>query len=133
MLKYCMEHDDIFAGVLSSAPCTAPGKDTDISTIEKIGARILGNLLPSFSVYNPINISTLTRDQNELLKYKSNPLVHSYISLSLAGEFTEFEQYFTDPKNLSKMKCPVLVVHGSQDRMTSPTASKRFVENLKVF
>ena len=67
-LKYCMEHDDIFAGVLSSAPCTAPGKDTDISTIEKIGARILGNLLPSFSVYNPINISTLTRDQNDLLK-----------------------------------------------------------------
>ena len=133
VLKYAMEHTDKFAGIISSAPCTAPGKDTDISGIEKAGARLLSKVLPSFCVYNPISIATLTRDKDELNKYKNSPLVHSYISLSLAGDFANFEPYFSNKANSDKIKSPLLVMHGSADRMTSPESSKRFVESQKVF
>ena len=110
-----------------------PESCDDISGLEKAGARLLSEVLPSFCVYNPISIATLTRDKDELNKYKSSPLVHSYISLSLAGDFANFEPYFSNKANFDKIKSPLLVMHGSADRMTSPEASKKFVENQKVY
>jgi alpha-beta hydrolase superfamily lysophospholipase len=88
---------------------------------------LVGPLMPSLILPNGLDPQYLSRDQEVIVKYQSDPLVHDrtsagfYLSGSRAGE-----------KAISRavdIKIPVLIMHGTADGLTSHEASKSCSEN----
>jgi acylglycerol lipase len=50
--------------------------------------------------------------------------------LNKARDLVLLEDFFKVPGNLKEFKLPILVLHGSSDRMTCPLASKRILNAI---
>jgi len=89
-------------------------------------AKLMAKLYPSFTQSNGLDIADLSRDSEVGKAYKADPLVHDQIS---AGLFIEVQRAGSQSIELAKhLKLPTLVVHGSNDKITSAAASQEFAE-----
>jgi len=86
--------------------------------------KFMSRIFPSMTQPNRLDASHLSRDEQVAELYQSDPLVHDRISASLFVGATESGEYAM--KNASTLKIPLLVMHGTDDRITSPQASERF-------
>jgi alpha-beta hydrolase superfamily lysophospholipase len=57
-------------------------------------------------------------------KYAKDPLVHGKISVGLFANAMNAGEYSL--KHAPELKIPTLLIHGSDDNLTSPQASKEF-------
>ena len=69
----------------------------------------------------------ISRDPDEVHKYASDPLVHEKISLKLYFEIVAAGEKAS--KSIYKINVPILVMHGSGDRITSFNTTEEFVMN----
>ncbi len=86
--------------------------------------KFMSRIFPSMTQPNSLDASHLSRDKQVAELYQSDPLVHDRISASLFVGAMESGEYAM--KNASTLKTPLLVMHGTDDRITSPQASERF-------
>lgn len=91
-------------------------------------AKFVSGFLPSLTQSNGLDIKHLTNDDAVNQAYKNDPLVHGKISTRM---FTEtFREGLWALENSHKNKIPLFIYHGSEDRITSPDASKAFAEKV---
>ncbi|SMD34255.1 Lysophospholipase, alpha-beta hydrolase superfamily [Reichenbachiella faecimaris] len=91
-------------------------------------AKFVSGFLPSLTQSNGLDVKHLTNDDAINQAYKKDPLVHDKISTKL---FTEcYREGLWALENSQKNKIPLLIFHGTEDRITSPDASKTFAENI---
>lgn len=89
--------------------------------------RFMLNILPSITLPSELDTSGISRDKNEVKRYQEDTLVHDKISpmysfpIFDAGEFAI--------ANAHKLRLPMLVCHGSGDKITSHKASEEFSNN----
>lgn len=89
--------------------------------------KIAASVYPSLSQPTGLDVTAISRDVNEVEKYKKDPLVHGKIT---AGFFAQIHPAAAWAlANAGSLKIPTLVVHGSMDRITSPEGSKQLAEN----
>jgi alpha-beta hydrolase superfamily lysophospholipase len=89
-------------------------------------AGLVKGIWPGFSEPNGLDANELSRDPVVAEDYRRDPLVHGRIT---AGAF--FALHTAAAWNLehaAELTMPVLVMHGSADRITSCTASRAFAE-----
>ncbi|MGI9543153.1 MAG: lysophospholipase [Cyclobacteriaceae bacterium] len=87
-------------------------------------AKLMAKIFPSFTQSNGLDIADLSRDPEVGKAYKNDPLVHDLIS---AGLFIEVQKAGIRAIELAgHLKLPTLVVHGSDDQITSSNASLEF-------
>ena len=85
-------------------------------------------LWPTLTLSNQLDINQISRDPLEVKAYKTDPLNHNKISLSLglamsdAGKF--LQKKHTSPVN-------ILLMHGEEDRICLPLGSEIFVSNFE--
>ncbi|MCX6253482.1 MAG: lysophospholipase [Bacteroidia bacterium] len=92
--------------------------------IKLILASIMKNLLPGLVQPIGLNASHLSHDEAVVEKYKSDPLVHGKISVSLFhGSMTSAKYSLS---HASELKVPTLILHGSDDLIISPEGSREF-------
>ena len=109
---------------LKGAVVTSPGLRTMIDQQKaKIAAvKTLGALLPKVSIPNGLEIEGLARDERVIVEYQNDPLVHDRVSLRMGkGMINTIEFIF---KNAALIKIPLLLMHGSGDRICYASGSE---------
>ena len=85
----------------------------------------IGRFLPALQVNNGLKIEDLSRDQGVIQDYKEDPLVHERITIGLALQI--IEAGLRAESSIHKVNVPMLVMHGSCDKITSCRATRNFV------
>ena len=71
-----------------------------------------------------LNVSHISHDEAVVEKYKTDPLVHGLISVSLFYEFAAAAKHSLS--HASELAIPTLIIHGSDDLLISPEGSREF-------
>jgi len=93
-------------------------------------AALMRNLIPGFTQPSGLNVNHISHDKAEVEKYASDPLVHGKISVSLFSGAMSAAKYSLE--HASELKIPTLLLHGSDDMLTSPDASREFAGKTKM-
>lgn len=87
---------------------------------------VIKNLFPGLIQLSGLNICYLSHDKDVVEKYKTDPLVHEKISVSLYhGAMAAAKHSLA---HASELKVTTLILHGSADLITSPEGSREFAE-----
>jgi acylglycerol lipase len=108
-------------GLVLSAPVVKAGESVSKRSIQM--ARLLSRLLPRLGVAC-VDAAGISRDTAAVAAYISDPLVYrGKVSARLGVELlNEIEK--TMPARLSHITLPVLILHGTNDRLANPEGSK---------
>jgi len=93
-------------------------------------ARIMRNVWPGFSQSSGLNTKHLSRDSDIIKAYERDRYVHDKISSSFYMGVYEAGLYAL--RHAAELKTPLLLMHGTEDKITSETASRRFAESSKL-
>lgn len=85
---------------------------------------LMKHLIPRLTQPAGLNISHLSHDENVVEKYRIDPLVHGKISISLFDGAIGAAKYSLS--HASELKVKTLLLHGSDDMITSPEGSRDF-------
>ena len=91
--------------------------------------KIIGKFLPSFLQVNKSKPEHITHNKEKFQSYSEDPLTHFYISARMFINVYNKGRYALN--NASKLDIPLLLMHGSMDKITSPKASFDFAEKAK--
>jgi alpha-beta hydrolase superfamily lysophospholipase len=125
---YLIHHQNEFAGSVLSAPVLKPG--ASITRLQIMLARLLSVLLPKIGVA-PIEGAAVSRVPEVVQAYIHDPLVyHGKISARLGAELLKTLQRDLPP-HLSAITLPLLILYGSEDRLSNPAGSQLLFESVK--
>lgn len=114
------------AGAVISAPLI--GVATPVPQHKLIIGLVAAKVAPRMRLDNEINSAVLSRDPEIGRAYAADPLVHRKVS---ARWYAEAVKAMREVVELApRIKTPLLVMHGSADRLASVDATKRFYEQI---
>jgi alpha-beta hydrolase superfamily lysophospholipase len=87
-------------------------------------ASLMKYLVPQLVQPSGLNVSHISHDISVVEKYKNDPLVHGKISVSLFDAAVKAGKYSLI--HSSELGIPILLMHGSDDKITSPDGSREF-------
>ncbi|MEI6455779.1 MAG: lysophospholipase [bacterium] len=128
VLNYLIRNRPRIAGAIVTSPWLR--LTFKPSPYKVIMAKIMNKIFPSLIQHDGINPSHLSHDEEVARRYIADPLVHGRISIrtfleiSLAGDYAL--------KHADKVECPLLLMHGTDDSLTSFSASAEFSEKVIV-
>jgi len=120
-LRYAARKGDLLAGAIVSAPLieVAVPVPAHKLMIARVGAR----MAPRMRLDNEINPSFLSRDPEVGRAYTADPLVNRKVSAKWFAEATKAMQEVVE--EAPRISLPLLVMHGTDDRLASVEATKR--------
>ena len=121
VLDYVLKHPDGVAGVIAAAaPLGAVGVPPLLMTL----GRAMSRVFPRFSLHVGMDLTGLSRDPKIVETVLADPFFHRRGTARLSTEVTAaIERVQSGAKSLS---VPLLMLHGSADRMVPPDGSRRF-------
>jgi len=124
-LAYALDHQDDLAGLVLSAPALqAPPVPRAVRAVATALARVTPRLRRAV-----VDIATISRDEAVVTDYRTDALVHQghpTIALSLALA----EQMTLLPARVRDLRLPLLVQHGTDDRICPPDGSRALAESV---
>jgi len=124
-LAYALDHQDELAGLVLSAPALqAPPVPRAVRAVATALARVTPRLRRAV-----VDIATISRDEAVVTDYRTDALVHQghpTIALSLALA----EQMTLLPARVRDLRLPLLVQHGTDDRICPPDGSRALAESV---
>lgn len=127
VLKYTLARTPKLAGLLVSAPLILPGFPPP--KILLAFATFIRSIYPAFSQSSGLKVEHLSRDKAVVEAYKNDPLVHGTITAALAVDMLAVGKELDTFSG--RLSVPTLLMHGSEDKITSPEASRRFAERTQ--
>ena len=126
VLGYAVRRQLNMSGVIASAPWLRAKRD--LPRFIKGMLRGIMFLFPGLSLHTKLDAAGISHDKEEVKKYVGDPLNHDLISLKLFFEIYDTgKQLYTHG---GKVNVPVLVIHGSEDPIIDPEASREFAEKV---
>lgn len=98
--------------------------------IKLIMASVMKFILPGLLQPSGLNIKHISHDEAVVEKYRTDPLVHGKISVSLFNGAMNAAEYSLN--HASELKVPLLLIHGSDDKIASPEGSRQFAGKTKL-
>jgi len=127
VLNYAVRQKPDIKAVIATSPwlklATEPPK------ILLATGKFINNFYPAFTLSSDLDASGISHDPVEVKKYKTDPLNHNKISVRLVDEIYKSGEWVTSQGE--KLQLPVLVMHGSGDKITDHKKSIEFVEKSK--
>jgi alpha-beta hydrolase superfamily lysophospholipase len=124
VLNYALRRKPKLRGVISTSPWLKLAFEP--SAIQISLAKIMDKLFPAFIQHSGLKTSDLSHDKAVVRAYEEDPLVHDNISARLFIAMHESGLWALD--HAEKFPLPLLLMHGSADRITSADASREFAE-----
>ncbi len=119
-MKYVLTHHHDYGALILSAPALIPA--VPVPPGKRILGRILTWIFPKLTLNNELDPSDISTDLEAVRAYREDPLVHDRVS---ARWYTEFIDTASEClKRAPELRMPLLLVHGTGDRMVSPRSSK---------
>ncbi len=122
VLNYALRRNPQLAGVICTSPWIKLGFEPPVTQV--ILARIMNFMMPSFTQANDLDAQGLSRDPEVVKAYQEDPLVHDQASARFFVEF--YGAGYWALEHASQLTMPLLLAHGSADKLTSPEASQEF-------
>lgn len=123
---YTLLHDSSgYTGTIISAPALDTG---GVSALLMAASKILSKLKPDLSVATGLDATGISRDPDVVAAYQADPLVHGVGTPRLAVESPAAMAWCKE--HASNLQIPILMIHGTADRLTSPVASHAFFDKL---
>jgi acylglycerol lipase len=120
-LKYTIDYKPKIAGIISTSPWIKPYRT---SLILMGASRFLKKIMPFLTVSNKFDPNDLSHDKKAVESYRIDPFVHHKISPRLFLSILDAGRFIL--RNRHKINLPLLLMHGSSDRITSCKASINF-------
>jgi alpha-beta hydrolase superfamily lysophospholipase len=127
MLNYLVRKNPKVKGAIVTSPWLKLSFEPDKSKIKMAG--IIKNIIPGLVQPSGLVVDHISRDKAEVDKYKNDPDIHGKISVSLFHGAMRAATYTLE--NASKLKVPLLLMHGSDDLICSPEGSREFVSKTQ--
>ncbi len=112
------------AGVIA----TSPGLKSAIEEqkLKVLLVKVLGNLLPTLSMKSGVVLQDVSRDPQVIEAYINDPLNHLLITTAWGKVMLEaIDVVFT---NAPRFPLPLLLMHGTEDRIAYPSSSLQFAD-----
>jgi len=123
--NFCIKRHPSLKGVILSAPWfTLPFEPPKLLVAF---AKLMRSIYPSMPNNNRLDVSAISRDANEVQKYKDDKLNHYIITPGLF--FPTLENGKAAIERAKELTLPTLIMHGDADRLTSHEGSKAFAAN----
>jgi len=127
VLNYAIRRQPPVSSVVASAPYLRLAFQPPAWKLRL--AHLFRNLAPAYSQPAALELAALTRDVAEIERYANDPLIHDRISVSLFnGAHTAGEEAIA---RAGELRVPVLLIHGTADRITDAAGSEAFVHNSR--
>ncbi|MDB4731939.1 lysophospholipase [Planctomicrobium sp.] len=88
----------------------------------------LSKVVPTLGIPTKLRVQDLCRDEEAIEQFKKDELNHGRITLKTAWECYHAGRWALD--NANNFPVPVLAIHGSEDRITSPEATRQFCQEV---
>lgn len=118
--NYLLKRKPNLAGGILTSPWLALANDPNF--LVKGMVTFLKNFIPNLTINSGMELKYISTDTTEVDKYRNDPLNHGRISFRLFSDITKTGLWAIAHSN--KLQIPVLLMHGSADKITSPLASK---------
>ena len=128
VLDYLLRRNPIIKGAIITSPALRLAFDPGKAKLKL--AAIMKYILPGLIQRSPLPVNYLSHDKNVVEDYRNDPLVHGKISVNLFHGFMNSAKYALT--FASKLKIPVLLIHGSDDMICSPSGSIEFAEKARL-
>jgi alpha-beta hydrolase superfamily lysophospholipase len=128
VLDYALHHPDGLSGVIAAAP---PLGKLGVPPILMALGRALSRLAPRFAIRTGMDLSGLARDPTVVEAVLADPLFHRWGTARLSTEVTKAIERVQ--AGAAKFSLPLLILHGSADRMVLPDGSRRFFAQVQHF
>jgi alpha-beta hydrolase superfamily lysophospholipase len=92
-------------------------------------AKLLGKAWPTLTLSTDINPKELSHDPAAAEAYQKDPIVHQRVSAALGLSMLEAGEWAIE--NAHQLTTPLLLMHGTGDRITSCPASREFASRSK--
>ena len=110
------------AGVVLCSPLL--GAAVQVPAWKAALGRTLSRWLPALALANELDSGNISRDAEEVRRYREDPLVPDRVT---ARWFTEMTAALAAaPELATRLELPLLLMHGTADRLTDPEGSRRF-------
>jgi alpha-beta hydrolase superfamily lysophospholipase len=126
VLNYALRRHPSLAGVIATSPWLRLAFMPP--TLKLTVARAMGRLLPTFAQSNGLNPADLSHDPDVVRSYEIDAFVHDRITARMAVSTLDAGEWTL--AHASEFALPLLIVHGSCDRITSAEASQEFARQV---
>ena len=118
-LEYALQYGDEVNGLVLSGAAVQPGAQPKL-LLEF--AKLLSRIAPGLPTAR-LETAAISRDPDVVAAYTADPLVfHGKVPAGLAGGLLRIMDTF--PGRLPDLRVPLLVLHGADDRLTSPDGTR---------
>ncbi len=124
--NYVLRRDPQLAGIILSAPFFRLAFKPN--AFDLFLAKTMLPIAPNFTQPSKLDVKAISRDAAEVQRYVDDPLIHSQMSPRLFTGLIQGGEYAME--NASSFSLPLLIMHGSGDRITSFEASEAFANNV---
>ncbi len=125
VVHYALRKTPDLGGVVASSPLLQTTEQPPAWKL--MVARTLGKLWPSMTLPTGIDAHQLSHDEAAVRRYLEDPLVHRKISAALGVSMLEAGEW--SMAHASQLKTKMLLMHGSEDKITSAKSSQRFAQD----
>ncbi len=125
VLSYLLQRNPRVKGVIATSPYITLGFKP--SPIMVALGKMMFKIYPAFIQDNQLNTSDLSRDEKVVNSYESDPLVHAKLSAGLGVSMLAQGEFIHNFKG--NITTPLLLIHGSADKITNPEGTKDFYNN----
>jgi alpha-beta hydrolase superfamily lysophospholipase len=126
VLEYALHYPDRLAGVIAAAP---PLGKVGVPPFLMALGRVMSRVYPRFSLEVGMDLSGLARDPAVVEAVLADPLFHRMGTARLSTEVIRAIDRVQ--AGASSLSVPLLVLHGSADRMVPPDGSREFFSKVK--
>lgn len=125
VLNHLLKRNSNYLGVISTSPWIVSQASPPKFVIPFL--RVMNKIIPAFSISTSFDSTLLSHDKEEVKKYKEDELIHYKVSFRLFVDAYDAGYFVLD--NCTDLQKPLLLIHGTDDEVTSCEASQAFSEN----
>lgn len=125
VINFALRHKPALAGVIATGPWLKLAFDPP--AIKVTLGRMMNSIYPAFTQASELETAALSRDLEIVRAYEKDLLVHDKMSARLFVGMYESGLWALD--HAAEFPLPLLLMHGTGDRLTSSQASREFAEH----
>lgn len=127
VLNYALRREHTLAGVIVSSPWLK--LSMKVPAYKLLIVKALGNIIPAMSLPDGILTEDLSRNAEIKRCYDEDPLIHHRMTLRFYMTMTKAAEWALE--HAGDFPVPLLLMHGSEDRITAIEGSREFAEKVR--
>ncbi len=124
VINYALRRKPALAGVIATGPWLRLAFEPPALKVAL--GRMMNRIFPAFTQKSGLETAALSRRTEVVRAYEADPLVHDQISARLFVEMYNAGLWALE--HAADFPLPLLLMHGSADRLTSAEASREFAQ-----